>query len=336
MESGRAATGFLLGKFLPPHRGHQFLIEFARAHVERLYVLVCTLARDPIPGRLRYQWMQAAFPDVHLIHHSGDIPQTPEEHPDFWDIWRDTIMRHVPERPDLVFASEDYGWRLAEVLGARYVPVDHGRRNVPAYAWKIRRDPMRHWNDILPSARPYFVRRICLFGPEATGKSTLAQRLAAHFRTVCVHEYARGLLDFKGGHCHLDDIPRIASGQAAAEDALAEQANCVLICDTDLLTTTLWSDILFGDCPAWIRDEAERRRYQLYLLTDVDQPLASEQTLYMPGDRRRLFERFAAALDARGRPHLRLRGPWDRRFDDARGAVQRVIDAPPPAALAEM
>jgi HTH-type transcriptional regulator, transcriptional repressor of NAD biosynthesis genes len=31
-----ATTGFLLGKFLPPHRGHQYLIEFARNYVTPL------------------------------------------------------------------------------------------------------------------------------------------------------------------------------------------------------------------------------------------------------------------------------------------------------------
>ena len=80
------STGFLLGKFLPPHRGHQYLIEFARNYVDRLTVLVCTIEQEPIPGRLRYQWMCEAFPGVDLVHHTDEIPQAPEEHPDFWPI----------------------------------------------------------------------------------------------------------------------------------------------------------------------------------------------------------------------------------------------------------
>jgi cytidyltransferase-like protein len=78
-------TGFLLGKFLPPHRGHQYLIEFARAYVDRLAVLVCSIAREPIPGALRYQWMCESFPGVTLVHHTDEIPQAPEEHAQFWD-----------------------------------------------------------------------------------------------------------------------------------------------------------------------------------------------------------------------------------------------------------
>ena len=53
--------GFLLGKFLPPHQGHVFLGQFARHHCDRLTILVCSLDRDPIPGALRFAWMQELF-----------------------------------------------------------------------------------------------------------------------------------------------------------------------------------------------------------------------------------------------------------------------------------
>jgi len=214
-------TGFLLGKFLPPHRGHQYLIDFARHHVDRLSVLVCTIAREPIPGVLRYRWMCEAFPGVDVIHHTDEIPQAPDEHPEFWQIWQASIRRHVPWRIDCVFGSEDYGWRLAEMLGAQYVPVDHRRINVPVSGRAIRQDPMRHWDDLLPPARPYYVRRVCILGPAA---DDLAQRLVAAFRTVCVHDYGRDLRGDAGNSGGL------AQGQAAAAMALARQANRVLIC----------------------------------------------------------------------------------------------------------
>src|SRR5699024_6196481 len=107
-------------------------------------------------------------------------------------------------------------------------------------------------------------------GPESTGKSTLARDLASHFDTRYVHEYARPLLDFKDGRFDWEDIERIARGQAAAEDALATRANRVLFCDTDPLSTTIWSDVFFGKCPQWVAKEAEKRRYDLYLLLDID------------------------------------------------------------------
>jgi HTH-type transcriptional regulator, transcriptional repressor of NAD biosynthesis genes len=231
-------TGFLLGKFLPPHRGHQYLIEFARAYVDRLTVLVCSIAREPIPGALRYQWMCESFPGVTLVHHTDEIPQAPEEHRQFWDIWRGGIRRHVPGRMDYVFASEDYGGRLAEELGARFVPVDIERRNVPVSGRAIRDDPMTHWEALLPAVRPYYLKRVCVFDD---GPPSLADLLAAEFRTVCVHRY---------------DGPRdseLGRGRSAAAAALSRQANRVLICEADAATATLL---------------AEEPRFDLYLVPE--------------------------------------------------------------------
>ncbi|MCI0529484.1 MAG: AAA family ATPase, partial [Nitrospira sp.] len=269
---GKSGTGLIIGKFMPPHLGHQYLIDFARCFVEQLTVLVCSIKVEPIPGELRYGWVQEMFPDVKVLHVTDENPQEPQEHPDFWQIWHDSIRRALPTGPDYVFASEGYGWKLAEILDACYIPVDHARRLVPMSGTLVRKDPMANWTYLPPCVRPYFVRRVCIFGPESTGKSTLAQHLAAHYKTVYVSEYARDLLDFKDGRCDPEDIPLIARGQIASEEALARQANRLLFCDTDLITTTIWSEILFGECPLWIREEADRRLYHLYLLTDIDAP----------------------------------------------------------------
>ncbi len=324
-RANRAGRGLILGKFMPPHRGHQALVDFGRGFAERLTILVCTLRKEPIPGDLRHAWMRELFPDAEVVHVTDEVPSDPSEHPDFWDIWRRLIRRHVPRGPDWVFASEPYGARLAEILGSRYVPVDETRGMVPISATRIREDPMGNWEYLPECVRPYFVRRVCVFGPESTGKSTLARDLAARFRTVHVSEFARGLLDPKGGRCDYEDIPLIARGQAAAEDAMARQANRVLVCDTDLLTTTIWSDVLFGKCPEEVRREAERRRYDLTLLCDVDVPWVQDGQRYLPNERAAFFERCRAALESRGRRTVRIGGPWGARLEQAARAVEALI-----------
>jgi len=311
---GPGTTGFLLGKFLPPHRGHQYLIEFARAYVDRLTVLVCTIEQEPIPGRLRYQWMCEAFPGVDLVHHTDEIPQAPEEHPQFWDIWRASIRRHVPGRIDYVFASEDYGWHLAAELGARFVPVDRERRNVPVSGRAIRQDPMVHWDELLPPVRPYYLKRVCVCD---SGQSALARELAAHFRTVCVHAYDGGVRD--GARRDQDELLRMFHGQMAAEDALARQANRVLLCETDALTMAVWSETRLGGCPPAITAAAEQRRFDLYLLAENDGP----------------WEQLAARLSGDDRrPFVRLRGPRESQVRHACRAIQRLVD-PPAAATVE-
>jgi HTH-type transcriptional regulator, transcriptional repressor of NAD biosynthesis genes len=320
----RAGHGLILGKFMPPHAGHQHLVEFALNFVERLTVLVCSLDREPIAGRLRYRWMRELFPQARIVHVTQDLPQEPGEHPRFWDIWRHIVREAAGAPIDFVFASEDYGHRLAHELGARFIPVDPGREMVTVTGTAIRARPLEHWRFLPECVRPYFVKRVCLFGPESTGKSTMARDLARRFDTRYVAEFARSLLDSKQGVCHASDIPLIARGQAAAEDALARQANKILFCDTDLLLTTIWSEVLFGDCPAWIRAAARQRRYDLYLLLDVDVPWVDDQR-HLPHRRREFFERCRKALESHCRPFVIIRGDWSERLEQACRHAQHLL-----------
>ena len=332
-SSARAGRGMILGKFMPPHLGHQFLIDFGRHYVEDLTVLVCTRACEPIPGEVRWQWIKEmyAHTNVRLIHVTDDLPQTPDEHPDFWRIWHDVICDHMPEGIDYVFASEEYGFKLAEVLDAKFIPVDRARELVPVSATAIRQDAIANWHYLPICVRPHYLKRVCLFGPESTGKTTLAARLAEHFQTVWVSEHARPLLDHKEGVCDARDIAFIARGQVAAEDALARQANRVLICDTDPLLTCVWSQMLFGDVPAWLERMARDRRYDLYLLTDIDVPWVDDGQRYLPHNRRRFFEQCEKTLQGLQRPYVTLRGDWDQRFVHAVAMVEDVLAGAMPA-----
>jgi NadR type nicotinamide-nucleotide adenylyltransferase len=302
-----------------------YLGEFAGRFADRLTIVVCSLRREPIPGALRLRWMRELFPFDNVVHLTDELPQQPAEHPDFWDLWRSALLRVLPGRPDYVFASEPYGWRLAEELGAAFVAVDAARSAVPVSGTAVRTDPAAHWEYIPRCVRPYFVKQVCVFGPESTGKTTLARRLAEHFDSAWVPEYARTLLEARGGAVRIDDMERIARGQAASEDALARNANRVLITDTDPLATLVWSDVLFGAVPTVVRELADARAADLYLLTDADVPWVADSVRYLPDGGRTFFDRCRAELDARGRRHVVIRGGWDERFRAAIAAVEALL-----------
>jgi NadR type nicotinamide-nucleotide adenylyltransferase len=321
--------GLVLGKFLPPHLGHLYLCEFARGMCDDLTVVVGTLAREPIPGALRARWMAELLPGVRVVHLTDENPQEPAEHPDFWAIWRASLERVLPHRVDLVFASEPYGEPLAGILGAEFVPVDLGRTAIPISGTSIREDPLGHWEQIPRCVRPWFVRRVCVFGPESTGKSTLAARLARHFQTVCVPEYARTYLEARGGHCTAADMEPIARGQIASEEALARSAHRLLFSDTDVLLTTIWEEALFGQHSPWIEQQAAARVPDLYLLTDVDVPWVADPVRYLPDERRAFFARCEAELQRRGRRYVVIRGSWEDRFAAAVAAVEAISGVGP-------
>jgi thioester reductase-like protein len=150
----KRGVGMVLGKFYPPHRGHVYLCEFALAHVERLHIVVGTLARETIPGAVRHALVQELVPGATVHHLTDENPQDPSEHPEFWRIWRESLLRILPEPVDVVFASEPYGARLASELGARFVPADPARAILPIRATAVRQDPLAAWDDLPRAVRP--------------------------------------------------------------------------------------------------------------------------------------------------------------------------------------
>ena len=138
-------------------------------------------------------------------------------------------------------------------------------------------------------------------------------------------EYARTYLEWKGGEPEPEDMPAIARGQLASEDALARICNRVLICDTDALTTTIWSEVMHGRCDPWIAEQARVRRYDLTLLCEVDVPHVEDPVRYLPEERRGFFARCERALQDRGRPCVVVRGSWDERWAIAVEAVEALL-----------
>ena len=94
--------------------------------------------------------------------------------------------------------------------------------------------------------------------------------------------------------------------------------------------TTVWSDVLFGECQTWIHDEAERRSCDLHLLTDIDVSWVADSVRYLPNERRSFFERCEAELRRRRRPYELVRGNWDERFVIAERAIERILNSSPP------
>ena len=166
--------------------------------------------------------------------------------------------------------------------------------------------------------------RVVLTGSESTGKTTLAADLAAHYGTVWSPEFARGYADLKPGPLDHSDVEPIARGQIAGEDEAARRASRLLILDTDLLSTVVYSQHYYGRCPEWIERAARKRLGDLYLLHQPDVPwVADGARRDQPQARRHLHACFEAALGAFGARYVDLRGTWPER----RAAAIAAIDA---------
>lgn len=322
-----ARKGVVIGDFTPLTNAHVHMIEFARHYVDELIVVVDAHKADSIAAEVRVAWLTELFPDVTVkrvesaIWHKSDGG-------DYSEGLVKGLRRIVPKRNGFIFSLEERGKKLAAMLGATYIPCDPASLGHTVGELDVRKDPLKHWEALPRIVRPHFVRKVCVFGPESTGKSTLAKQLAAHFNSVYVPEYAKTYIESTGKDIDSDDMVAIARGQCALEDATARDANRVLFCDSDLVTSIIWSGRLVGKIPDWLRNEADNRHYDLYLLTHYDVPWVDDVHRYIPKESPAFFDRCVLELESRHRNFVQIKGGWDERFKLAVAAVEQMLATP--------
>jgi HTH-type transcriptional repressor of NAD biosynthesis genes len=323
------SLGFIVGKFYPPHRGHKYLIDTARAQVDRLIVMIAHHPSQCIPGELRKAWMEEIHPDceIHLV---------PDELEDDSREWAAFTVRYLRRAPDVVFSSEAYGPEFARLMGARHVSVDPERKAVPVSGTLVRSAVLDHFDMLEPCVRAYFVRRVILIGAESTGKTTLAQQLAERFHTCWVPEFGREHWEKKMANRLISDSPpswsreefvEIAITQKEREDQAARAANRVLFCDTNAFATGTWFERYYGHRDEEVDAIGAADVADLYLLSAPDAPFVQDG--FRDGEliRNWMNGRFLEQLQAKRLPFVLLSGSYSERFERAVAAVDELLKA---------
>ncbi len=254
-----------VGKFNPPHLGHLHLIETGAALVENLYVLLCERSDQTLTGEQRLGWLRDSVPaNVTVIVTPDDLPLANEP-------WAERALAVLPARPDVAFTSEPWGEEWALLMGARHHAVDMGRTTFPISGTALRADLGAHFAWLVPAARAELARRIVLVGAESTGKSTMAETLAAELGSVWVPEHGRWYWEGRRHRAdqswQTDEFRRIASAQHRLEDDLARQSpDGLVIADTDALVTAVWHERYIGAADPWLDALAAGHVPDLYLI----------------------------------------------------------------------
>jgi NadR type nicotinamide-nucleotide adenylyltransferase len=154
------------------------------------------------------------------------------------------------------------------------------------------------------------LKKVVIIGPESTGKSTLAQELADHFGCLWVPEFAREYLEKLNRSYTFDDLFKIAKGQIDLENELSQGSKELLVCDTDLNVIKIWSKHKYGKVHPWIEDQIKMRKYDLYLLTDIDIPWQDDPQREHPDPAMRLyfFNLYRRILEGSGLPFCIISG----------------------------
>lgn len=177
---------------------------------------------------------------------------------------------------------------------------------------------------------PSNVIKVVLFGPESTGKTTLSEQLARYYNSVWVPEYAREYLQNKWNNerktCEPKDLLPIAEGQMKLENELAQKATDVLICDTDLLETKVYSEAYYlGFCDPILEHYALKNTYDIYFLTYIDIPWEKDDLRDRPDDRERMFLYFKETLERHNRNFIILKGDKRTRLATAVKYINQLL-----------
>ncbi|GAB3513645.1 AAA family ATPase [Emticicia fontis] len=317
--------GLVFGKYMPVHEGHLALIEFAKSQCEHIIVSMSFMPNDPIDHTLRFGWLQKIFegqPNITVVEKIDDFHD--ESLPIFeaTKLWADFIRREFPDI-EAFFCSEDYGEPLSFHLDLPCVLFDKARLQIPVSATKIRQNPFKYWDFIPYIVRPYYVKKICLFGPESVGKTILSQKLANHYKTVFVPEAAREILT--SNDIDEDIIVKIGKRQTELVKSKTELANKLLFCDTDLITTQIYSKLYLDYIPEILPALEKEVHYDLYFLLNIDVEWVDDPLRDLGYRREEMYQTFKAELDKRQINYISISGNWDDRMSKMIEEINRLL-----------
>jgi nicotinamide riboside kinase len=173
--------------------------------------------------------------------------------------------------------------------------------------------------------------KIAIFGPESTGKTTLATQLAEYYKTVWVPEFARGYLQEKldsgRGICDINDMLPIAYGQTKLENESVQIANRYLFCDTNLLVTKVFSELYYNFCDSLLDKAARAHQYDLFFLTNIDVPWEDDGLRDSPDGRESVFEVFKQSLIDNKKPFITISGDKETRLKKAVAIIEDLTMA---------
>jgi len=166
------------------------------------------------------------------------------------------------------------------------------------------------------------VKLICFYGPESTGKSTMAKRFAEIYQTEFVPEVSREMItsnDFT-----IDDIIRIGHSQTERVKEKLKTANQFLFCDTDLITTQIYSKRYLNVVPKILFELEKEIKYDLYFLFDIDVPWIADGLRGLNNQREEMIRVFEEELVKRKIPFKKINGSWKEREMIIRGEIEKL------------
>ncbi len=331
----RFKNGLCLGKFMPFHKGHKFLIDTAIEQCETVHLMVCSLEDEPIDGLIRVGWAHQLYgknPNVNIIWCKDENPQYEDECDtldEFYSYWIKSVYDNIEEL-DAVFTSEKYGDDFARYLDVEHVLVDQERKAFPVSGTKVRENAFGVWDYVLDNVKYAYNKKVVIVGPESTGKSTLIKRLSKYYDTNYTEEYGREYTEKSGtDNLSLKDFENIADEHFYRHCRDKMKSEKILFVDTEAITTKIFAEMyLGGEVKSETIDKIiERQKFDLWLLMDIDIPWVDDGTRDFkdPEIRKNHFKRLKKVLDENNIKYHVIKGIGDDRFNSAHKYVEEIL-----------
>ena len=320
-------NSLVLGKMFPVTKGHLYLIDTALSQSEMVHVIITHNPSQSIPGEVRFEALKLCYDKVTNIKiycvSDENLPAYDyecETLDEFYSYWIPLVYSQV-DALDAVFTSEKYGDDFARYLGVEHVLVDQERKSVPISGTMVRNNPFKNWEFIPQSMRPFFVKRIAIMGPESVGKSTLTKNVSNNLGTNFVPEYGRLVYEINNS-VTIDDFIPISKGRQEIEDWMIKYSKKYLICDTEDITTYLFSKMY---CPneykkvePYFLDVLKTKpKYDLYILLKPDCEGVQDGTRNFLEERMDHYDVIKSELINRGCNFVEVDGDWDERYKES-------------------
>ena len=321
--------GFVFGKFMPLHKGHIALIDFALKNCDHLSIVLCYSSNEPIKGIVRKQWLESIvknYDTVNILcfeYDENELPNTSVSSSEVSKVWATAFKKLLPDA-DIVFASEKYAEYIGEYMNVEYLLFDEKRILVPVSATQIRENALFYWNYLPKEVRPYFVKKICIAGTESTGKSTLTKNLAMHYHTTYVAEAGRDIVEVTD-NCTYEDLLKIAEVHTKEILKKTPGANKLLFVDTDINITRSYSEFLFKrtlKTEDWME---AANHFDMYLFLEPDCEYVQDGTRLSIEERNKLSEHHKKILIREGINYISINGSWENRFIESCKRIDKTF-----------
>ena len=320
---------FVFGKFLPFHKGHEAMINFALSKCDILTVLVCCSDKENISDTIRKSWIEKTFEkqknvEIKTFNYlENELPNTSETSKEVSEIWADIFKKQLPDY-SLLITSEEYGNFVAAIMNIQHIAFDIPKKLFPVSATAVRKDVFANWKFLPDSVKPDFAIKVVILGTESTGKTTLAEKLSKHFNCSLVLEAAREII-VNSNNFSVDDLYHVATEHAKRIDETILADSPLLIIDTDIHITKSYSLFTFEKELEISANIYNSNIANLYLYLNNDVEYLQDGTRLSEDERNLLDLLHRQVLTDHNINIIEIKGDWDRRYEKAVEQINELI-----------